>query len=98
MDIKRLCWALMAVSALTLGACSKGGGDGNGPPPPPPQNGGGGDNTVPDPQPEPPATPAYSDIPQTDEEAARVLTQARSEEHTSELHSRENLVCSLLLA
>lgn len=76
MDIKRLCWALMAVSALTLGACSKGGGDGNSPPPPPPQTGGGGDNTVPDPQPEPPATPAYSDIPQTDEEAARFLTQA----------------------
>src|SRR5690606_40431419 len=29
--------------------------------------------------------------------AAAALTEIRSEEHTSELHSRENLVCRLLL-
>lgn len=75
MEGKRLCWALMAILALTLGACSKGGGGGNDTPPPPPPPIGGGGDTGPD-TPPPPSTPAYSDIPQTDEEAARFLTQA----------------------
>src|SRR5436309_11738660 len=33
-----------------------------------------------------------------DRHGGRLLPQARSEEHTSELQSRENLVCRLLLA
>src|SRR5690606_40396391 len=38
-----------------------------------------------------------TDAPKLREEADRVGTLHRSEEHTSELQSRENLVCRLLL-
>src|SRR5258707_7529153 len=41
--------------------------------------------------------PAPTDSPKVLPPAARVITSARSEEHTSELQSRQYLVCRLLL-
>src|SRR5690606_40599033 len=39
----------------------------------------------------------YREVPSITEKAAWALKHTRSEEHTSELQSRENLVCRLLL-
>src|SRR5690606_39488452 len=43
------------------------------------------------------ATPRWSNAPPSGGIASRPRRSARSEEHTSELQSRENLVCRLLL-